>query len=74
MATTQELLSSLEREKRICIDPKVGDADLWIKMWEVLHLLTSKEMLVVVEHVEAHRTEKEKKKDVVFRQIYHGRQ
>ena len=32
-----------------------GDADLWIKIWEELHLLTSE-----VEHVNAHRTEKDK--------------
>ena len=34
--------------ERKCIDPKSGDADLWIKTWEELHLLMSKEMLVEV--------------------------
>ena len=49
------------RGERKCIDPKAGDADLWIKIWEELHLLMSKENLVDVEHVKAHRTRKEKK-------------
>ena len=49
-----------------CIDPKAGDADLWIKIWEELHLLMSKEVLVGVEHVKAHRTEKEKKEMTHF--------
>ena len=34
------------RGERKCIDPKVGDADLWIKIWEELQLSTSKEKLV----------------------------
>ena len=25
-------------EKENCTDPKAGDADLWIKIWEELHL------------------------------------
>ena len=43
--------------------PKAGHADLWIKIWEELQHLTSKELLVEVEHVEAHRTEKVRKGD-----------
>ena len=35
-------------------------ADLWFKMWEALQLLTSKEVLVEVEHVKAYRTKKGK--------------
>ena len=50
----------MERRKE-CIDPKASDADLWIKSWEELHLLLSKEILVEVDHVKAHRTQKEKK-------------
>ena len=45
----------LWRGEMKCIDPKVGDADLWIKIGEELQLLTSKEILVEVEHVKAHR-------------------
>ena len=44
-----------------CTDPEAGDADLWIKIWEGLQLSTSKEILMEVEHVKAHRTEKDEK-------------
>ena len=40
---------------------KTADADLWIKIGEELHLLVSKENLVEVEHVKAHRAKKDKK-------------
>ena len=50
----------MERRRK-CIDPNAGDADLWIKIWEELHLLVSKEISVEVEHVRAHRTKKDKK-------------
>ena len=43
------------------MDPKAGDADLWIKNWEQSHHLVSREIVVEVEHVKAHRTKKEKK-------------
>ena len=50
------------RGERKCTDPKAGDADMWIKIWEEqLHLLSSEEKLVQVEHVKAHRTKKDKK-------------
>ena len=49
------------RGGRKCIDSKAGDADLWIKIWKELHLLTSREILVEVEHAKAHRTEKDKR-------------
>ena len=49
------------RGERKCIDPKPGGADLWITMREELDLQVSKENLVEVEHVKAHRTEKDKK-------------
>ena len=55
------ITDGLWRGERKCVEPKSGDADLWIKFWEELHLLTSKETLVEVERVEAHRTEKDKK-------------
>ena len=43
---------------------KAGDADLWMEIWEELHLLVSKEISVEVEHVKAHRTKKDKKRSV----------
>ena len=49
------------RRERNGIDPKADVADLWIKILEVLHLLTSKEILVEVEHVKAHRAKKRNK-------------
>ena len=50
----------LWRGGRKCIDPKAGDADVWVKIWEEVHLPVSKEMLVEVEDVKAHRTKKKK--------------
>ena len=44
-----------------CAGPKAGDVDLWIKKWEQLHYLRSNELLIEVEHVEAHRTKKERR-------------
>ena len=39
---------------------------MWIKIWEELHLLTARETVDEVEHVEAHRTKKEKKEMTHF--------
>ena len=55
------IIDGLWKGNRTCIHPKAGDADLWIKIWEELHLLTSKEILVEVEGVKAHRTKRDKK-------------
>ena len=63
------LIYGLWRGERKCIDPKAGDADLWIKFWEELHLLTSKEVLVEVEHVKAHRTKKDRKETSQLRSL-----
>ena len=41
--------------------PKDGDADVWIKIWEELHRLVARDIVVEVEHVKAHRTKKDKK-------------
>ena len=40
------------------------------RMWEELFCLSSKEILVEVEQVKAHRTEKDKKEDVAFQEVY----
>ena len=50
----------LWRGERKCIDPKAGDADFWIKIWEELHLPVSKETLVDIEHVQAQRAKNKK--------------
>ena len=48
-------------ESRECITPRAGDADSWIKIWEEVHRLAARDIVVKVEHVKAHRTKKEKK-------------
>ena len=48
-------------EKQNASKPKAGDADLWIKLWEELQLLASRDIFVEVKHVKAHRTVKDKK-------------
>ena len=41
----------LRRGDSKCIKPRAGDADLWIKIWEGLHGLVERGILVEVEHV-----------------------
>ena len=55
------IIDGPRRRERECIKPRAGDADLWIKIWEQLHLLAGREIVVEVKHVKAHRTRKEKK-------------
>ena len=54
-------MEALWRGERKCIDPKAGDADLWIEIWEELHSLAARDIEVEVEHVKAHCTKKDKK-------------
>ena len=60
------IVDVLCRGEMKCICRNAGDADLWIKIWEELHRLTSREILIDVVHVEAHRTEKDKKEMTQF--------
>ena len=39
------IIDGLWRGERKCIDPKAGDVGLWIRIWEELHLLMSREIL-----------------------------
>ena len=57
------IIDGVRKGEKECIKPRrAGDADLWIKIWEELHGLVERGgILVEVEHVKAHRTEKEKK-------------
>ena len=48
-------------EEKESISPKAGDADLWIETRDELHNLAARDIMVEVEHVKAHCTEKEKK-------------
>ena len=54
------IMDGLRRGEKECFKPRIGDADLWMKMWEELH------ELVVVAHVIAYRTKKEKEKMTKF--------
>ena len=47
-------IDGLWRRERKCIDPKAGDADLWTKIWEQLHYIVSRDVVVEVEHVTPH--------------------
>ena len=55
-------IDGLRKGKKECIEPRAGDADLWIKNWEELHSLVERGILVEVGHVKAHRTKKRKRK------------
>ena len=52
------IIDGLWKGEMKCIGPKAKDADLWIAIWEELHKLRPEEILIEVEHVKAHRTEK----------------
>ena len=54
-ADNKGIIDGLWRGERKCMSPKAGDADLWMKIWEEVHIL------VEVEHVKVHRTKKDKK-------------
>ena len=49
-----------------CIGPRAEDADLWMAIGEDLSGIHAQEILIEVEHVEAHRTEKEWQQNVVL--------
>ena len=48
-------------EKENALIRKLAMLNLRIKIWEETHVLMSREILVEVEHVKAHRTKKDKK-------------
>ena len=62
----QGIIVGLRKGEEECIKPRAGDADLWIKIWEELHELLKRGILVEMEHVRAHRTKKEKGKMTQF--------
>ena len=49
------IIDGLWRGEMKCVGPKAKGADLWIPIWEVLNNFRSKEILIEVEHVKAHR-------------------
>ena len=60
MSTTKELLTGYGEEKENASIRKQAMLTCESKTWEESQLLTSKEILVEVEHVKAHRTDKDK--------------
>ena len=56
----KRIVDGLWKGENICVDPKEGDADLWITIWAEFQLLASREISEEVEHV-MHRTKKDKK-------------
>ena len=38
-----------EKEKKECIKPTAGDADLWLKIWEELHELVKRGIFAEVD-------------------------
>ena len=57
---SRRIFLQIRRGESKCIKPRARDVDLWFKIWEELHGLAEKGMLVEVEHVKAHRTKEEK--------------
>ena len=53
----QRIIDGLWTGKRKCIDPKAGVADLWNKNREQSHYFVSRDIVVEVRHVKAHRTQ-----------------
>ena len=52
------IIDGLRRGKSKCVKPRVRDADLWIKIWEELHGLVLRDILVEVELDKEQRTKK----------------
>ena len=60
------ITDGLRKGEKECTEPRAGGADLWIKIWEELHELVKRGILVEVEHVKAHRPKEEKEKMTQF--------
>ena len=56
------IIDWIRRPEKECIEPRAGDADLWIKIWEELQELVKRGILVEAAQVKAHRTKKDKEK------------
>ena len=55
-------IDGLRKGEKECIKPRAGDADLWLIIWEELHELVNRGIVVEVARVKAHRTKKETEK------------
>ena len=56
------IIDGLRKGEKECIKPRAGDADLWLTIWEELHELVKRGIVVEVARVKAHRTKKETEK------------
>ena len=57
------IIDGLRKGEKECIKPRAGDADLWIKIWEELHELVERGILVEVAHVKGTPYKEKKRKD-----------
>ena len=62
----QGIIDGLWRGEIECIGPKAKDAHLWVSVQEELHRVHQEGILVEVEHIKAHRSEKEKQRISLF--------
>ena len=60
------IIDRLWRGEMICTGPKTKDADLWIMIWEEVHRIHLEGCLLEVEHIKAHRSEKEMQEMTLF--------
>ena len=58
MWITRELLMGYKKRRKECVKPRAGDADLWMRIGEELHIFSKEAFLVEVERVKAHRSKK----------------
>ena len=49
-----KIIDGLRKGEKECVKPRAGDAVLWIYIWEELHGLLERGILVEVEHVKVH--------------------
>ena len=56
------IIDGLRKGEKECIKPKAGHTNLWIKIWEELHELVKRGILVEVAHVKAHLRRKKQKR------------
>ena len=50
-ADNKGIIDGARKEEKDCVNPRAGDADLWRKIWEEVHGLAERGILVEVEHV-----------------------
>ena len=64
------IIDGLWRRKEGCNGPKQNEADLRVKLWKLLTECVEKNWDLDVNHVKAHRTDKEKKAMTKEQQLF----